>query len=271
MSFELIDYKNTKIYEIPIFRKYQNVVHGFTTRLGGYGHSPYDTLNLALHVEDINNTVIKNREIICNFAGVNLENMVTAKQVHSPNVLVVDKTHRSLGAYSYETAIPDTDGLITNVPGVLLATFYADCVPLFIFDPVRNVIASVHSGWKGTVSRIGAEALKKMSEVFDSDPANCLVGIGPSIGPCCYEVDKKVIDIVKNNFQNWSELLSFKNENCAKLDLWKTNFSIFIEAGVKPENIEVAGVCTCCNQQELFSYRGSGGKTGRMAAFIMLK
>lgn len=271
MPFELIDYKTTKIYEIPGFRKYKNVVHGFTTRHGGYGAAPFDTLNLALHVGDYPDTVIKNREIMCSVAGVKTDDLITSKQVHSPNVTVVDETYRGRGAFSYETAIPDTDGLITNKPELLLATFYADCVPLFIFDPVKNVIACIHSGWKGTVSRIGAKAIRKMTEVFGSSPADCLVGIGPSIGPCCYEVDNRVIEIVKNNFAYWSELLSFKNDAQAELNLWKTNFNIFVEAGVKPENIEIAEICTCCNQQDLFSYRGSSGRTGRMAAFIMLK
>lgn len=259
-------------FEVKSFKKYKNLIHGFTTRHGGCSQEPYDDFNLALHVEDRIEDVIKNRETLCSSLGIEVTDMVTAQQVHSPNVAVVGEEHKGAGVYAYHEAMPETDGLITDKRGILLATFYADCVPVFIFDPVKQVIGSIHSGWKGTMDRIGAAAIQKMRSVYGSDPADCLVGIGPSIGPCCYEVDGPVIDIVKNKFKNnWSELVAPKAGDKAQLNIWKANYIVMREAGVPHDNIEMAETCTCCTSQQFFSYRGSGGTTGRMAAYIMLK
>lgn len=270
-GFILKDYETTKMYEIHSFKETGLVNHGFTTRVGGFGNPPFDSLNLALHVDDAPETVINNRRVVCDVMGTELDRLVTAQQVHSSNVLLVGEEHAGAGAFSYHTAIPDTDGLVTDRPNLLLATFYADCVPVFILDPVKKVVASVHAGWKGTVAAIGAKALLKMKDVYGTDPADCLVGIGPSIGPCCYEIDDPVIDLFKERFHWWKDVIKQGTSGRNKLDLWETNRRTVIEAGVKANHVEVAKICTCCNQQLLFSYRGSQGKTGRMGAYIMLK
>lgn len=270
-GFVLTDCDPTKLYEIPSFKQTGLVSHGFSTRVGGVGSAPYDALNLALHVGDDPVAVVENRKIICRALGADFERFVAAEQVHGVNIAVVGEEHAGSGAVNYESAIPNTDGIITDRPGLLLATFYADCVPIFILDPVRKVIGSVHAGWKGTVARIGAAAIGKMQDVFGCNPADCLVGIGPSIGPCCYEVDKPLIDKFRSEFSWWKNVITETNEGRSFLDLWKSNLRIMTEAGVKIQNIELAETCTCCNQEKLFSYRGSGGITGRMGAFIMLK
>ncbi len=256
-GFVLTDYGETKMYEIPSFRQCGLVRHGFTTRLGGRGNKPFDTLNLAFHVGDSLQTVIENRKIVCRALGTTIDSIVAAKQVHSNNIVVVESRDAGCGALTYDTAIPDVDGLVTNRPGLLLATFYADCVPIYILDPVKKVIASVHAGWKGTVARIGACAVKTMTETFGSAPANCLVGIGPSIGPCCYEVDEPVIGVVKREFDWWLDVLKPSEKGRARLDLWAANRRIMVEAGIKDGNVEMAHSCTSCNQQILFSFRGS--------------
>lgn len=271
MGFKLVDYSETQIYEIPSFAKTGLVSHGFTTRLGGRGVAPYDTLNLAFHVGDDPETVNANRQIVCQALDSKIDNVVSAKQVHGVNIKIVTAEDAGRGAVSYDTALPDTDGLITNVPGLLLATFYADCVPIFILDPVQKVIASVHAGWKGTVGRIGALAVKKMTESFGSNPKDCLVGIGPSIGPCCYEVDEPVISRFRKEFDWRDQILEFTSSDRAKLNLWQANRNIMIEAGIMADNVELSNICTCCNTDKLFSYRGENGTTGRMGAFIMLK
>jgi len=270
-GFILKEYGRTKIYEIPSFNQTGLVSHGFTTRVGGVGGKPYDTLNLAFHVGDSPEVVINNRQIVCHILGAKTDNIVSARQVHGADIAVVDHRHAGCGALAGDTAIPNTDGLITDRPGLLLATFYADCVPIFILDPLNKVIGSVHAGWKGTAARIGAKAVKIMEETYGSDPGQCLVGIGPSIGPCCYEVDRPVIEAFQSEFGWWPDILLPAGNEKARLDLWTANLKIMVEAGIDPDNVELARICSCCNQHIFFSYRGSHGKTGRMGAFLMLK
>ncbi len=270
-DFILTDYGGIKLYEIPSFKRSGLVSHGFSTRLGGIGTAPYDTLNLAFHVGDSPETVIANRQIVCRALGADTDSIVAARQVHSGNIALVGPRHAGRGAFSYDTALPDTDGLITDRPGLLLSTFYADCVPIFILDPVKKVIALAHAGWKGTLARIGAETVNKMAAAFGTEPADCLAGIGPSVGPCCYEVDEPLIRLVRDEFDWWPDILEHTKNDRAKLDLWTANSKIMSGAGVKPDNVEIARICTCCNQQLLFSYRGSREVTGRMGAFLMLK
>lgn len=270
-GFVLVDYSETQIYEIPSFTETGLVSHGFTTRLGGRGKPPFETLNLALHVGEEPETVIANRQIVSSVLGGQMENIVSAQQVHGVNIRIVTSDDAGRGAYAYDTAILDTDGLITNIPGLLLATFYADCVPIFIFDPLKKVVASVHAGWKGTVGRIGALAVKKMTDTFGSNPKDCMVGVGPSIGPCCYEVDEPVIARFQKEFGWLDQILEINSNGRARLNLWQANRKIMVEAGIMPNNIELANICTCCNPDKLFSYRGENGTTGRMGAFIMLK
>ena len=265
------DYGNIVMLEIPSFNKTGLVRHGFSTRIGGAGKKPYDTLNLACHVGDYPETVIHNRRAVCRALEAEIEQMVTAQQVHGSVIRVAGQEHAGAGAFSYDTALPDTDGLVTNVPGVLLATFYADCVPLFIMDPVKRVIASVHAGWKGTLSGIGAEALKKMSRVFGSSPGDCLAGIGPAIGRCCYEVDEMVSDRFRHEYDWYEQVLIPCANGKVRLDLPGANKIILVQAGIRPDNVEISQICTSCNQDMLFSYRGSQGVTGRMGAFIMLR
>jgi len=270
-GFVLTDYGQTKIFEIPSFKETGLVCHGFTTRLGGIGTKPYDTLNLALHVGDRPEAVIENRKTVCRILGADMANLVTARQVHGSRVEAVGPHHAGRGAFYYDSAMPETDGLITDRPELLLATFYADCVPIFILDPVRKVVGSIHAGWKGTVARIGARAVGKMTEVFGTRPADCLVGIGPSIGPCCYMVSDPVTGLIPGEFGSSTDILAPAENGKARLNLWEANRKVLVQAGVMEENVEISHICTCCNQQILFSYRADRGVTGRMGAFIMLK
>lgn len=270
-GFVLKDYGQTKMFEIPSFEDTGLVRHGFSTRLGGVGKKPYDTLNLALHVGDEPDDVIENRNRVCDIFDVDITKIVTCQQVHGTNIEVVGAKHAGIGARSYDEAFSDTDGVITNRPGLLLATFYADCVPIFILDPVKKVVGSIHAGWKGTVAGIGAVALERMKSEYGSEPADCLIGIGPSIGPCCYEIDSPVINELSRKFPWWREVISESGAKLQHLNLWETNRRILTDAGVPEKNIEIAGECTCCSQELLFSYRGGQGVTGRMGAFIMLK
>ncbi|AZR73024.1 multicopper polyphenol oxidase [Anoxybacter fermentans] len=253
------------------FAKYDFVVHGFSTRIGGVSNPPFITLNLAFHVGDDPKAVIENRKRFCQVLGLQLKDLTAGEQVHGDKIRVVTGKDRGSGAFEYDTAFPCTDGFITNEPGVVLSSYYADCVPLYILDPIQKAVGLAHAGWKGTVKRIGARIIEAMSKNFGTRAEDCLIGIGPSIGPCCYEVDEHVINPLRVEFPYWEELVEVKENGRWNLNLWEINRRVFIETGVKPEQIETSGLCTSCRTDLFFSYRAEGGKTGRMASIIMLK
>lgn len=246
------------------------VSHGFTTRHGGVSTGDYATLNMAFYVGDDPAHVLNNRTRACIALGMAAEDLVAGQQVHGDRVAVVEWVHRGRGAKSFEDAIPAADALITVERGVPLSSYYADCVPIFLLDPVRRVTGLVHAGWKGTCLAIGAKTVEAMSRVFGSRPQDCLAAIGPAIGPCCYEVDEPVVEYFKHSLSFWHELFTPGDSGKWQLNLWEANRRILVEAGLLPENITVAGLCTCCRQDLFFSYRGGGGRTGRMASLIML-
>lgn len=152
-------------------------------------------------------------------------------------------------------------------------TFYADCVPLLFLDPVKKVVASSHSGWRGTVNRMGQVTVEKMQKEFSCDPKNILACVGPSICQECYEVSEDVIDMFRANFREseYDRLFYAKENGKFQLDLWKANELVLTDAGIRPEHMAVTNVCTCCNPELLFSHRASKGKRGNLAAFIALK
>ena len=164
-------------------------------------------------------------------------------------------------------------GLVTNVPGICLVTSYADCVPLYFVDPIKKVIGLSHSGWRGTVGKIGKETVRVMKEHFGCDPADILAAVGPSICQDCYEVSGDVIEKFKEAFdeKDWDNLFYRKNNGKYQLDLWKANESVFRESGICKEHIAVTNVCTHCNSKILYSHRETGDKRGNLCAFLALK
>ena len=165
------------------------------------------------------------------------------------------------------------DGMVTNIPEICLVTFYADCVPLYFVDPVQKAIGLSHSGWRGTVGKIGKETIRKMEEQYGSDPKDILAAVGPSICMDCYEVSEDVILEFQKNFEEryWKDLFYRKENGKYQLDLWKANEIIFKESGILPEHIAVTNVCTHCNSEILYSHRTSGDRRGNLAAFLALK
>jgi len=166
----------------------------------------------------------------------------------------------------------DVDGLITNESGVILSTFYADCVPLYFVDPVHKAIGLSHSGWRGTVDRMGQKTLEAMKEAFGTNPADVYAAIGPSICQDCYEISEDVAEHFYKEFEgHGDEILYHKGNGKYQLDLWKTNEIVMRDAGILPEHLAVTNICTCCNPEVLFSHRASQGRRGNLAAFLMLK
>jgi len=245
------------------------VKHGVSSRLGGSSRFPFTSLNLGLHTGDEDKQVIANRQLFCKGVGIVAEDIVTGEQTHTDRVLVVTKEHIGKGAKIYSEAIKATDALITNVPDIPLMLFFADCVPVLIVDPVHKAIGIAHAGWKGTMAKIAQKTILAMQTHFGTNPQQCLVGIGPSIGPCCYEVDDVVINRLKGQFENWEELVRPNGEKW-HLDLWQTNRLQLEQIDVQNKNIVVSKVCTACNKELFFSYRAENGCTGRIGAVIVL-
>lgn len=240
----------------------------FSTRHGGVSAAPYDTLNLALHVGDVPEAVVANRRVFADAGGFSLDKLVCAQQVHGTSIFVASSRDRGRGVYRYEDAIPDTDALITNDRDVVLGAFFADCVSVYIADPVRKSIGLAHAGWKGTVNGIAGKTMAKMTEEFGSIPAHCFAFIGPSIGPCCYRVGEEVVSLLD---QAMAVHVSPESggQNGFKLDLWSANRDNLVAAGMTADNILVCGICTQCDTR-FFSYRREGEKTGRMAGILGL-
>ena len=258
--------------EYPMLRDTGIVKHGFSTRLGGVSGGYYESLNLSFDRGDDPEAVRENFRRIGEAIGVQVEDMVMSKQTHTTNVRVVTEEDRGKGIVR-DRDYTDVDGLITNVGGICLVTSYADCVPLYFVDPVRKAIGLSHSGWRGTVGKIGKKTVELMTESFGSDPADILACVGPSICSDCYEVSQDVIDKVKEVFDEalWESLFYEKGNGKYQLDLWKTNEEVFQEAGILPEHIAVTNVCTRCNSRILYSHRVQGDKRGNLCAFLALK
>lgn len=256
----------------PLFSDTGIVHHGFSTRLGGVSQGDYASMNLSFTRGDEEEAVRENYRRIAKSIGVKCENMVLSQQTHTTNVKVVTEADRGKGIVT-PLDYTDVDGLITNIPGICLVTFYADCVPLYFVDPVRKVIGLSHSGWRGTVGKIGHETIQKMEEQYGSDPKDILAAVGPSICQDCYEVSEDVILQFQKNFDEkyWQELFYRKENGKYQLNLWKANEIIFRESGILPEHIAVTNVCTHCNSKILYSHRASGNRRGNLAAFLALK
>ena len=229
-------------------------------------------MNLSFTRGDKDEAVRENYRRLADAVGFKMEDIVTSDQTHTANVRLVTEEDRGNGI-TKPRPYTDVDGMITNVPGLVLATFYADCVPLYFIDPVHRAIGLSHSGWRGTVNRMGQVTVEKMQKEFGCDPKNILACVGPSICQECYEVSEDVIDMFSANFREseYDRLFYAKENGKFQLDLWKANELVLTDAGIRPEHMAVTNVCTCCNPELLFSHRASKGKRGNLAAFIALK
>ena len=250
----------------PMLEKTGIVNHGFSTRLGGVSKGCWATMNISTTRGDDPEDVRENQRRIAGAIGVQLEDMTFTNQTHTTNVAVVKARDRG-------KRFQETDGMITDVPGICLVTFYADCVPLYFVDPVKKAIGLSHSGWRGTVGKIGKVTVELMQKTYGSDPEDIIAAIGPSICQDCYEVSGDVIQQFRENFDEayWPELFYKKENGKYQLNLWRANELIFTEAGIRGDHIAVTNVCTHCNPDILFSHRTTGDKRGNVSAFLALK
>ncbi|MDR7865751.1 MAG: peptidoglycan editing factor PgeF [Sporomusaceae bacterium] len=249
---------------------HQGVRHGVSTRLGGLSVPPYATLNLGLKSGDDPGKVLLNRDLFCQAVGVDYARAVTCQQIHGDHIHLVTDEDAGRGTRSHAAAVPASDALITDRRGIPLILFYADCVPVLIFDPARRAIGLSHAGWKGTVAKIAAKTVLAMGEHYGTSPADCFVGIGPSIGPCCYEVDAPVVEELQASFAGtWRDLVVPSGDKW-HLDLWHANRDQLEEIGVPRAHIDISGVCTAENTTLFYSHRAERGTTGRHGAVICL-
>lgn len=246
--------------------------HLFSTRVGGVSEGHLGTMNLSYTRGDLKENVDENFARIANVLQCKPEDFVLSMQTHTTNVrkvTAVDKGRGITRALGYT----DVDGLITNEPGIVLSTFYADCVPLYFVDPVKKAIGLSHSGWRGTVEKMGKVTVEKMTQEYGCDPKDIIAAIGPSICVDCYEVSMDVAEQFLDAFagaDNIDRIVRKKSSQKAMLDLWQANLAVLLEAGLTGKHITLPDICTSCNKELLFSHRASNGKRGNLGAFLVL-
>ena len=255
----------------PLFES-PEIIHGFSTRIGGVSQGHFGTMNLSFSRGDKREAVIENHRRFARAVGYDETRLVCSDQVHKTEIRRVTKDDCGKGIIR-ESDIIATDGLVTNEPGIPLITYYADCVPLFFFDPVKKVVALAHAGWRGTVAGIGESMIRKMEEEYASKPEDILTAIGPSICKNCYEVSEDVASQFRDIFtaEESKYILFENNQGKYQLDLWKANEYSLLHAGITKDHLSVTNLCTCCNKTTLFSHRATNGKRGNLGAVIMLK
>ena len=247
------------------------VAHGVSTKLGGVSKGDCATMNMSFTRGDAVEDVRMNHILFAEAVGYEVENLVLSNQTHETVVRRVDAEDCGKGVIR-ESDIIGVDGLITNDPQVVLMIFFADCVPLFFYDPVKQAVGASHSGWRGTVRRMGACTVAAMQREFGSKPEDIYAVIGPSICQKCYEVSEDVIDEFKKTFDEkyWMNLWEAKENKKYQLDLWEANRIVLEEAGIPADQIEISEYCTCCRSDVLFSHRATNGHRGNLSGVITL-
>lgn len=249
------------------------IVAGFSTRKDGYSKEPFHSMNLGLHVHDSREDVIRNREKLSEMIGVPLHTWICAEQVHGNNIAKVSKEDMGKGSTQMETAIKGVDGLYTRDQNTFLFSAYADCVPLYFFAKSKDIIGVAHAGWRGTVANIGGKMIEKWSSDENIAVEDIVVGIGPSIGNCCYVVDDYVMEQMAKSLEGplLTKIFEKVSDGQYRLDLKAANYEMMRAAGIPSEQIEISNYCTSCSSDLFFSHRKSQGKTGRMLSFIGMK
>ncbi len=249
-------------YTFASLDAFPEVVHGITTRHGGVSEGPWASLNLTKGTGDAPEAVEENLRRVSAAFGFARGDLVSPNQRHTTNVQRVQARDRGL-------VFPGIDTLMTRDADVPMLLRYADCTPILLYDPVQRAAAVIHSGWRGTVQAAATVAVGALVAQFGSRPADLVAAIGPSIGPCCYEVGEDVVDAVSAAFDRPAALLPRQRSGRHHFDLWAANRTLLHDAGVR--QIETAELCTACHQEDFFSYRGQRGRTGHFGALLALR
>jgi YfiH family protein len=275
-KMELRDHDGLKYLVFPRIEQLGFVEHLFSTRLGGVSKGCYSECNLSYTRGDVKEAVDENYRRVSDALGHgrSLEDFVCTFQTHTTNIRVVTEEDRGKGPFKLRD-YTDIDGLITNVPGLILGSFHADCPPVYIIDPVNKAIGLVHSGWKGTRGEISGKALDEMARCYGTKPSDCICAVGPSICGDCYEIGE---DVAGEFAKSYSEEILKEKEILIpypggkyRLHLWRAIQYTLESWGVLPENILITDICTRCNPELLFSHRIHGEKRGNLCAFLAIK
>lgn len=242
----------------------QGIINGFTRRTGGASRGKIEGFNFGFRVGDDPESVRQNYRQLAEDLGVDASRIVCARQQHTDNIRIVTESDCGKGTTEADSDIMDIDGLITNIPRIPLVVFTADCVPLLLCDPRTGVVAATHAGWRGSVKKIGKKTIELMQAEFSCEPSDIIAAIGPSIGPCCFEVGCDTAELFDEQYR------TAEPNGKYRVDLWSLNRDDMLSAGVKPENIYIAGECTICGADKYYSYRVHKEHTGRQVAVISL-
>jgi len=242
-------------------------VQGFTTRHEGVSRPPYNSLNLGMNTQDQQATVEGNRSLLTRAFGINQEALVTLRQVHGNDILVISEPNED---YSHFLSV-EGDAVITNQPNVMISVCVADCVPIILCDAAKKVVAVVHAGWKGTAAGLVAKTVAGMKSEFGCNPAQVQAAIGPCIQKCCYEVDEQVRKAFQQGGIEWDLCAESKSPGKWHLDLVAANRELLLRAGLSTDSIQLSDQCVCCHSEQFFSFRRDKDESGRQMGFIMLK
>ena len=257
--------------KFPALEQIDFIQHGFSTRFGGVSEGEFSSMNLSYARGDKKENVDENYKRICAALDMDIEKLVLSDQVH--DTVVYHATEKDVqGQKLEEKKLQAIDGLVTNTKGIVLCTSYADCVPLFFVDTKQKAIGLSHSGWRGTVGKIGKKTVEKMQQEFGTNPNDVIAVIGPSICQDCYEVSSDVAEefIKILGGTQLKTVLDKKENEKYQLNLWEANRYILMEAGIPEKNITISNICTCCNSDILFSHRKTNGHRGNLCGFLKI-
>jgi len=275
-TMELREKKGVHYLVFPKIEELGIVDHLFSTRLGGVSKGYFSEMNLSYTRGDEKDAVDENYRRISDVLGHGrkLDDFVCTFQTHTVNVMKVTEKDRGKGPAKLRD-YTDIDGLITDVPGIILSTFHADCPPVFFIDPVKKAIGLSHSGWKGTKGEISARTIEAMTKEYGTHPENLICAVGPSICGECYEIGSDVADEFAKNYSeeelNREKIIVPYPNGKFRLYLWNAIKYTLIKSGVKKENILITDICTRCNPDLLFSHRVHKDNRGNLCAFLSLK
>lgn len=257
----------------PLLDQLKWLNNGFSTRLGGVSTGVCESMNFAYNDYDDPVNVGKNYELFCKAAGIDENRIVRPHQIHSNKVVKIDADFSFRSAKQSGWDLEGVDGTVTNVPGITLFGFSADCNLISIADPVNKAIGLCHAGWRGMASRISEETLNLMKESYGTNASEVIVSIAPSICPDCFEVEFDMIDQARRGFlKSQYDLIYYKKDDIKyQFNLWEANRIVLMDAGVKKDNIFMPNLCTKCNPKLLFSHRNSGLKRGTLISYLSIR
>ncbi|MCE5211904.1 MAG: peptidoglycan editing factor PgeF [Deltaproteobacteria bacterium] len=265
--FRLNKIHSIQYYESSFLSGCDFLTHAFCTRLGGVSEEDYASLNISFKEGDLESKVLQNWNRLSMAFAIPLDNFLTLNQVHGDDILVI----KPFGDYLPSDGTLDYDAIVTTRENLAICIKTADCVPVFIVDRTKKIIAAVHAGWKSTALEITAKVVRKLLDKYGSNPRDILAAIGPAIGLCCFELDKESADSFRNQKDHQDFLFPGEKPDKWIVDLPQANRRQMINCGIPEENIDLSPLCTFCRQDLFFSHRGSGGITGRQLNFLMIR